>query len=41
MLDHNYELGCVMYNKYIKDMFKQIPTTMTKALTPEQKSRKL
>ena len=30
-----------MYNKAMKEMFKQIPTTMTKPLSPKQKVQKL
>ena len=30
-----------MYNKATKEMFKQIPTTMIKALIPKQKVQKL
>ena len=30
-----------MYNKYTKEMFKQIPTTINKALIPKQKAQKL
>ena len=30
-----------MYNKAMKDMFKQISTTMTKALSTKQKVQKL
>ena len=35
MLDYNYEVRYGMYNKAMKDMFKQIPTTMTKPLSPK------
>ena len=30
-----------MYNKYTKNMFKQIPTKMTKAISSKQKVQKL
>ena len=36
-LDHNYEVRCGMYNKIMKDMFKQIPTKMTKPLCQKRK----
>ena len=38
LLDHNYELRCRMYNKDTKEMFKKMPTRMTKALSPKKKS---
>ena len=38
LLYQNYEIIFVMYNKAMKEMFKQIPTTMTKPLSPKQKS---
>ena len=41
MLDHYYEVRCGMYNKSMKQMFKQIPTTMSETLSPEQKVQKL
>ena len=41
LLDHNYEVRFVIYNKAMKEMFNQIPTTMTKALIPKQKVQKL
>ena len=41
LLDQNYELICVMYNKAMKEMFKKIPTTMTKPLSEKQKVQKL
>ena len=41
LLEDNYEVRCGMYNKYMKDMFKQITTTITKALSPKQKVQKL
>ena len=40
-LEDNYEVICGMYNKAMKEMFKQIPTTMTKALSPKQKVQKI
>ena len=41
LLNHNYEVRCGMYNKSMKDIFKQIPTVTTKALIPKQKVQKL
>ena len=41
LLDHNYEVICEMYNKAMKEMFIQIPTKMTKPLSPKQKSQKV
>ena len=41
LLEDNYEVIRGMYNKAMKDMFKKIPTTMTKALSPKQKFQKL
>ena len=41
LLDQNYEVRCGMWNKTIKDMFKQIPTTMIKTLSQKQKLHKL
>ena len=41
LLDHNYEVICGMYDKSTKEMFKQIPTTMTKSISPRQKLHKL
>ena len=38
LFDHNYEVRCVMYNKSMKDMFKQIPLTIIKALSSNKKS---
>ena len=35
LLDHNYEVRVAMYNKAMKEMFTQLPTTMTKALSPK------
>ena len=40
-MDHKYEVRCGMYNKYVKEMFKQRPTTMTEPLSPKQKVQKL
>ena len=37
LLDHNDEVRCGMYNKAMKEMFKQIPTTMTEPFRPKQK----
>ena len=41
LLEDNYEVRCGMYNKYMKEMLKQIPTTITKVLSPKQKFQKL
>ena len=41
LLDQNYEVSCGMYNKAMKEMFKQTPTTMTKPLSQKQKVQKL
>ena len=41
LLDQNYEVRCGMYNKSMKYMFNQIPTTMTEPLSPKQNSRNL
>ena len=41
LLDYNYEVIFEMYNKSTKEMFKQIPKTMTKQLIPKQKFQKL
>ena len=40
-LEDNYEIKYEMYNKAMKDMFKQIPTKMNKALIPKEKVHKL
>ena len=40
VLDQNYEVILGMYNKTMKEMFKKIPTAMTKALSPKQKVQK-
>ena len=39
LLDQKYEVRCGMYNKAMKYMFKQIPTTMTKPIIQEKKNR--
>ena len=39
--EENYEVICGMYKKYMKYTFKQIPTSMIKALIPKQKVQKL
>ena len=36
-MDHNYEVRCGMYNKSMKEMFKQIPTTMTEPLISKKR----
>ena len=41
LLEDNYEIRSGMYNKATKDMFKQIPTIMSKPLSPKQKVQKL
>ena len=41
LLDHTCEVRCGMYNNAMEEIFKQIPITMTKALTPKRKFRKL
>ena len=41
LLEENYEIRSGMYNKYTKEMFKQITTTMSKPLSPESKVQKL
>ena len=41
LLEENYEVRYGMYNKSMKQMNKQIPTTMIKSLSPEQKVQKL
>ena len=40
-LKDNYEIRSEMYNKYMKDIFKQIPLTMIKSLSSKQKVQKL
>ena len=40
-MNHNYEVICGMYNKAMKDVFKQIPTPTTETLTPKQKVQKI
>ena len=41
LLEDNYEVRCWMYNNSMKDMFKTIPTVMTKKLSPRKKVQKL
>ena len=41
LLDNNYDARNVSYITAMKDMFKHIPTTMTKLLSPKQKVQKL
>ena len=41
LLDKSYEVRCGMYKKSTKAMFKQIPTMMTKSLSPRKKAQKL
>ena len=40
-MDQNYEVICGMYNKAMKNMSKQITSTMTKSLGQKQKFLKL
>ena len=41
LLELNYDARRVAYSTSMKDIFKQIPTTMTKPLSPRQKFQKL
>ena len=41
LLDQNYEAIYGMYNKAMNEMYKKIPTTMTKPLSPRKKVQKL
>ena len=41
LLEDNYEVRCGMYNKAMKEIFKQIRTPMIKALSPKQNPQKL
>ena len=41
LLDKNYDSRRVAYSTAMKDMFKQIPTMMTKTLSTRQKVHKL
>ena len=41
ILEENYEIISGMYNKYMKEMFKQISITMNKSLSLKQKVQKL
>ena len=41
LLDKNYDARLIAYSTAIKDIFKQIPTTMTKPLIPRQKVQKI
>ena len=40
LLEEDYKMSSEMYNKAMKYMFKQMPITMIKALTPKQKVQK-
>ena len=40
-MDKNYDSRRVAYSTDMKDMFKQIPTTMIKPLSPRQTFQKL
>ena len=37
LLENNYDARLVAYSPDMKDMFKQIPTTISKPLSPRQK----
>ena len=41
LMEDNYDARRVAYSTDLKEMFKQILTTMTKPLSPEQKVQKL
>ena len=41
LLEENYDARPVAYITAMKEMFKQIPLNMIKALTPKKKSRSL
>ena len=41
LFEDNYEARCVAYSTDMKDMLKQIPPTIIKALTSKQKVQKL
>ena len=41
LMDNNYDARRVAYATDMKDVLKQIPTTMTKPLSPRQKVQKL
>ena len=41
LLDENYDTRSVAYITHMKDMIKQTPLTIIKALTPKQKSQRL
>ena len=41
LLDHNNDVRRGMNKKAMKEMFKQIPSTMTKPFIPKQKFQKL
>ena len=41
LLDENYNARRVAYNRAMKEMFKQIPTTMKKPLSQRQNFQKL
>ena len=40
-MEKNYDARRVAYSTDMKEMFKQIPTTMTKSLSPKRKFQKL
>ena len=41
LFEYNHDAGCVAFITAMKNMFKQIPQTMIKALTTKQKVQKL
>ena len=41
LLDNNYDAICVAYSTDMKEMFKKIPTTVTKSLNLRKKVQKL
>ena len=41
LFDKNYDARCVAYITAMKEMFNQIPQTMSKPITPKQKVQKL
>ena len=40
MLEINYDAICVAYSAAVKEIFKQIPTMMTRSLSQKQKVQK-
>ena len=41
LFDESYDARCVAYITAMKEMFKKIPQTMSKQLTPKQKVQKI